>query len=479
VLTYPVPPAENWTGAEGAPRSGGSLANKYLRDPIHGSISFDKEREKLVIDLINTREFQRLRRIRQLGALFLTFHGAEHTRFTHSLGVAFMAKRIFDSLLAASQIPQKGRALERTRLVAIAAALLHDVGHGPFSHLYEKVFNDRKHEEWTRLIIGHARGEAGRLLRRAGLAEEILAVYARAYRPTFVSDIVSSQLDADRLDYLLRDSFMTGVAYGRYDLDWILTNLRLARRGREGGKEGDLRLAINGTKGYHAAEQFVIGRYLMYQQVYYHKTSRAAEQMIRTALQRLVDAHTETGRLPDPCPESIGRLVVTRGNLSVEDFLRLDDWLFLSAFQEWSLQPPGRVDPVLRDLCDRITRRRLFKTVRLVTETRHKAFGQAIEELSGLFRRKGLDPRYYLLEDDATDLPYRDLAYSDRMGTAPEDIGLAVRGRIIGYMSERSVSPLIDSIRNEPRKLQRLCFPESMRSIVERRLKPFIASERQ
>src|SRR5881296_63428 len=241
------------------------MADKYFRDPIHKSISFDKEREKLVIDLINTREFQRLRRIRQLGALFLTFHGAEHTRFTHSLGVAYMAKRIFDSLVAASQIPQKGRALERTRLVAIAAALLHDLGHGPFTHLYEKVFNDRKHEEWTRLIIHNTRGETGRLLRRAGMVEDVLAVYDRAYTPPFVSDIVSSQLDADRLDYLLRDSFMTGVAYGRYDLDWILTNLRLARRGREsservrskgtgrgaaastgGGRDNDLRLAING-----------------------------------------------------------------------------------------------------------------------------------------------------------------------------------------------------------------------------------------
>src|SRR5262245_23277275 len=242
--------------------------------------------------------------------------------------------------------------------------------------------------------------------------------------------------------------------------------------------DGDLRLTINGTKGYHAAEQFVIGRYLMYQQVYYHKTSRAAEQMIRTALQRLVDAHAETGRLPDPCPAPIGRLVETRGSLPVEDFLRLDDWLFLSAFQEWSLAPEHRVDPVLRDLCDRITRRRLFKTVRLTPGARPKAFGQALEELSDLFRARGLDPRYYLLEDDASDLPYRDLAYSDRMGTAPEDIGLAARGRIVGYMSERSVSPLIDSIRNEPRKLQRLCFPGSMRAVVERRLKPFIASER-
>ncbi|HEU4403041.1 MAG TPA: HD domain-containing protein [Candidatus Polarisedimenticolia bacterium] len=451
------------------------MADKYLRDPIHGSISFDKEREKLIIDLINTREFQRLRRIRQLGALFLTFHGAEHTRFTHSVGVAFLAKRIFDALTTTGQLPLRGRAAERVRLVSIAAALLHDIGHGPFSHLYEKVFDDRRHEEWTRLIVRSGRGEVGRLLRKHGLGEEILAVYDHTYRHAFVSDIVSSQLDADRLDYLLRDSFMTGVAYGRYDLEWILANLRLARRKRDGG----LRLAINATKGYHAAEQFVIGRYLMYAQVYYHKTSRAAEQMIRTAMQRLVDAHRDDGSLPDPCPAPIRRLVETRGNLPVEDFLRLDDWLFLSAFQEWSLAPSGAVDPVLRDLCDRITRRRLFKTVRVTGDTKHKAFGQAIEELTGLFRKKGYDPRYYFLEDDATDLPYRDLVYSDKMGTAPEDIGLADRGAIVGYMSDRAVSPLIDSIRNEPRKLQRLCFPVEMRAVVERRLRPFILHERQ
>ena len=453
------------------------MAEKFLRDPVHGSISFDKNREKLILDLIDTREFQRLRRIRQLGALHLTFHGAEHTRFTHSVGAAYMAKRIFDSLAAAGQIPQKGKAAERVRLVAVAAALLHDVGHGPFSHLYEKVFNDRRHEEWTRLVIRSPRGEVGRLLRRAGLAEDVLAVYGRTYRPSYVSDIVSSQLDADRLDYLLRDSFMTGVAYGRYDLDWILTNLRLARHGKERGAE--LRLAINGTKGYHAAEQFVIGRYLMYQQVYYHKTSRAAEQMIRTALQRLVDAHTETRRFPDPCPAPIRRLIETRGDLAVEDYLRLNDWLFLSAFEEWSEAPEGSVDPVLRDLCGRIVNRRLFKTVRVTADTRHKAFSQALEGLMEVFRRRGHDPRYYLLEDDATDLPYRDLAYSDRMGTAPEDIGLAINGRIAGYMSERTVSPLIDSIRNEPRKLQRLCFPESMRAEVERRLRAFIQRERQ
>ncbi|HEX9427346.1 MAG TPA: HD domain-containing protein [Candidatus Polarisedimenticolia bacterium] len=451
------------------------MADKYLRDPIHGSISFDKDHEKLILDLIDTREFQRLRRIRQLGALFLTFHGAEHTRFTHSLGAAFMAKRVFDALRAGGQIPGRGAGVARTRLVSIAAALLHDIGHGPFSHLYEKVFNDRRHEEWTRLIVRNQRGEVGRLLKRAGLADEIVAVYDRTYRHTYVSDIVSSQLDADRFDYLLRDSFMTGVAYGRYDLEWILTNLRLARR------RGDrsLRLAINAAKGYHAAEQFVIGRYLMYQQVYYHKTSRAAEQMIRTALQRLVDAEKESGSLPEPCPAPIRRLVETRGDLSVEDYLRLDDWLFLSAFQEWAQAPAGAVDPILKDLCERITRRRLFKTVRVAADAKPRPFGQAIEELTGQFRKRGYDPRYYLLEDDASDLPYRDLVYSDKMGTAPEDIGLAARGTIVGYMSDRAVSPLIDSIRNEPRKLQRLCFPAEMRGAVERRLKPFITHERQ
>ena len=451
------------------------MPEKYLRDPVHGSIGFDKVRERLVVDLVNTREFQRLRRIRQLGALYLTFHGAEHTRFTHSVGVAWMAKRMFDALDRNGQLSFRPKAKERARLVAIVAALLHDLGHGPFSHLYERVFNDRRHEEWTSLVIRQKGGEVARLLRRAGMTDEVIRVYERAYRPAFVSDLVSSQLDADRLDYLLRDSLMTGVAYGQYDLEWILINLRLARRGRD----GDLRLALNAAKGYHAAEQFVIARYLMYQQVYYHKTARAAEQMIRTALQRLVDASREGGRVPEPCPEPIRRLIATGGDLPVEDYLRLDDWLFLSAFQEWAAAPAGRIDAILRDLCDRITRRKLFKTVRLGPDTRHRAWGQALQGLQGVFRERGYDPRYYLLEDDATDLPYRDLAYSDRMGRAPEDIGLSRHGTIAGYMSERSISPLIDSIRNEPRQIHRLCFPGEMRTIVEKRLRPFISSERQ
>jgi HD superfamily phosphohydrolase len=451
------------------------MPEKYLRDPVHGSIGFDRVRERLVVDLVNTREFQRLRRIRQLGALFLTFHGAEHTRFTHSVGVAWMAKRMFDALDRNGQLSFRPKAKERTRLVAIVAALLHDLGHGPFSHLYERVFNDRRHEEWTRLVIRQKGGEVARLLRRAGMTDEVLEVYGREYRPAFVSDLVSSQLDADRLDYLLRDSLMTGVAYGQYDLEWILINLRLARRGRD----GDLRLALNAAKGYHAAEQFVIARYLMYQQVYYHKTARAAEQMIRTALQRLVDASRDGGRVPEPCPVPIRRLIETGGDLPVEDYLRLDDWLFLSAFQEWAAAPAGRIDPILRDLCDRISRRRLFKTVRLGPDTRQRAWGQALQGLQAVFRERRLDPRYYLLEDDATDLPYRDVAYSDRLGRAPEDIGLSKHGTIAGYMSERSVSPLIDSIRNEPRQIHRLCFPEEMRTIVEKRLRPFISSERQ
>ena len=96
-----------------------------------------------------------------------------------------------------------------------------------------------------------------------------------------------------------------------------------------------------------------------------------------------------------------------------------------------------------------------------------------------MFRARRLDPRYYLLEDDATDLPYRDVAYSDRLGRAPEDIGLSRGGIIAGYMSERTISPLIDSIRNEPRQIHRLCFPGELRAVVEKRLRPFISSERQ
>ena len=194
------------------------MSDRVYRDPIHGSIAFDWRRESFVIELIDTQEFQRLRRIRQLGAAHLVFQGAEHSRFCHSLGVAFLAKRIFDRLAQDPYCPA-GLELEEVRKVVLAAALLHDVGHGPFSHLFEKTFSLKHHETWGAEIIDNSDTQIHRVLEKYGLVDSVKGIFQKTYQPRFARDIISSQFDADRLDYLLRDSHMTGVAYGRYLAD--------------------------------------------------------------------------------------------------------------------------------------------------------------------------------------------------------------------------------------------------------------------
>jgi HD superfamily phosphohydrolase len=252
---------------------------------VHGSISFDFQDEGYVIELIDTPEFQRLRRIRQLGAAFLVFHGAEHSRFSHSLGVAHLAGRMFTGLTQDPSFPKDLDQADLKRTVTVGA-LLHDIGHGPFSHLFERVFHHRNHEQWGLEVITDPSTRVNAVLQKHGLIDSVKKVFDKSFKPRFCWDIISSQLDADRLDYLLRDSYMTGVAYGRYDLDWLLGVIELARIPTNGK---DLGLAINRKKGFHAAEQFVIGRHLMYQQVYFHKTIRAAERMVKLVFERLAE----------------------------------------------------------------------------------------------------------------------------------------------------------------------------------------------
>jgi hypothetical protein len=170
-------------------------------------------------------------------------------------------------------------------------------------------------------------------------------IFQKTYQPRFARDIISSQLDADRLDYLLRDSYMTGVAYGRYDLDWLLEVIELGRIPTNGGGLG---LAVNRKKGFHAAEQFVVGRYLMYQQVYFHKTIRAAERMIKLIFERLVE-NAAKGVLPKFCPESMSRLLKAGSEpMSLQNYLKLDDEFMLACFGIWAEDESE--DEIVRDL---------------------------------------------------------------------------------------------------------------------------------
>lgn len=199
---------------------------KVFRDPVHNYVHV---KYQVILDLINTSEFQRLRRIHQLGTTSLIFHGAEHTRFAHSLGVYEIARRIIESFEEnfPSKIPGDGLWDDSEKLLTLCAALLHDIGHGAYSHTFEHIFGT-DHEQITRDIITSDTTEINHVLEKVGpdFPEKVASVINKTYPNKQVVEMISSQLDADRMDYLLRDAYNTGVKYGTFDLSRILEVMR-------------------------------------------------------------------------------------------------------------------------------------------------------------------------------------------------------------------------------------------------------------
>jgi HD superfamily phosphohydrolase len=265
---------------------------KRLRDPVHGLIVFDENKpiDLLAWTLIDTPEFQRLRRIRQLGVSEFTFPGAVHTRFAHSIGVFHTARTLVEIL--DREMKRNRQAFDEPMAeVALIAALLHDLGHGPFSHTFEGVQESRgvrkRHETWTADIIRNPNGKVRALLEahRANFTEEVAALLEKEDPEHIYHAIVSSSFDADRLDYLRRDKLMTGTGAGGIDFDWLVENVRVAEieidAPDEGGSEPRRVPTFCLTaKALPAAEQFLLARYTLQQQVYFHKATRCVEHMI-------------------------------------------------------------------------------------------------------------------------------------------------------------------------------------------------------
>ncbi|MBO9604409.1 MAG: HD domain-containing protein [Paenibacillaceae bacterium] len=349
---------------------------KVFKDPVHKYIYVQEE---TVWELINSREFQRLRRIRQLGTSFLTFHGAEHSRFSHSLGVYEIVRRII------SQFERNGYPdwPQEERLLCLCAALLHDIGHGPFSHSIEQAFA-MHHEDWScRLVLGDT--EVNAILRRVGddFPARVAGVIAKTYDKPIAISLVSSQLDADRMDYLLRDAYFTGVNYGTFDLERILRVVR-PYRGQIVVKES----------GMHAVEDYLMSRYQMYWQVYFHPVTRSAEILLHKILIRARTLHEEGysfGFLLEP----LARLFESR--LTVDDYVQLDEAFMQTAFMQWTREKDG----ILADLCARFMFRRLFKYATFDEED-----ADQLHEVRGALADMGLDPDYYMEIDFPTDLPY-------------------------------------------------------------------------
>lgn len=229
---------------------------KIVNDPVHGFIGIPFS---LSFDIIEHPFFQRLRHIRQLGLTFLVYPGANHTRFQHALGAMHLMSLALDILRA------KGHHIsEEETQAAIAAILLHDIGHGPFSHSLEyKIIPEMGHEEVGEYLINHLRKEFGERLDMA------ISILEGSYPKKFLHQLISSQLDVDRMDYLRRDSFFTGVTEGAIGSDRIIKMLNVV----------DDNLVVE-AKGIYSVEKFLIARRLMYWQVYLHKTVVAAEQLL-------------------------------------------------------------------------------------------------------------------------------------------------------------------------------------------------------
>lgn len=374
-----------------------------LRDPVHGLVSFEAAEESIVPALLEARELQRLRRVRQTGLASLAYPGADHTRFAHAIGSACVMTRLVRRLRGIHDaLPYWQRLTTERARDALAAALLHDVGHGPFSHLFEQVLPQaRRHESWTREIVLDSSTDVSRILRRfdAGLPERVADLVEGKHELTFLAKAVSGTFDVDRCDYLLRDAHATGVSYGSFDLDWLLRSLRFGVS-NDGAAPP---LAIDGAKGIPAIESFLLARLFMFQQVYFHKTERASEWMLSRILERVGQLAQDGVRLA-ATPRAITEIALN-GNTSLGEYLRLDDatlWVALASWRESS-------DPILADLCQRFDARKLFKTYELFGEQATPAARlRALEVARDIARQAGLEPEIYVGLDAASTVAFDD-----------------------------------------------------------------------
>ena len=318
------------------------MSTRTYHDPLHHGISLDTDQpaEAMVLALVDSAPFQRLRRIRQLGPAFLTFHGAESSRFTHSLGVFAIARRAMGRLL------ELDPSLDSEKGVLYAAALLHDLGHAPLSHTGEEMFGTH-HEQWSaRIIRDHPQIRTPLESFATGTAEAVANLLEHGHsKRGVIKALVSSQLDCDRLDYLLRDSYSTGARYGQLDLERILAAITLAPDGE---------MALH-PKCLMAVEHYLVVRNLMYRSVYNHRLNVVCnwllEQLIRQARRlgpdRIWADTTMRHWLWDP------------SELDLDRYLANDDIRTGYHLQRWRDEAP---EP-LAELCDRFLNRRLLKAL--------------------------------------------------------------------------------------------------------------------
>jgi HD superfamily phosphohydrolase len=418
-------------------KRGINLSERIYRDSVHNIIRVDTDTPQggLIARLIDSAEFQRLRRVRQLGLAHFAYQAAEHSRFTHSLGAYHLASRILERLSAKYSIA------EDEYTAVLVAALLHDVGHGAFSHVIEPVLNFH-HEDYTIETVLSPETECGRILadHSPSLSRNVAAIIDGSFRPTALAQLVSSQLDVDRMDYLLRDSLMTGAKYGLFDIEWIIKSIEI--------NVADDHIYVSAA-GMSAVEDYLQARHYMFRQVYFHRTLRAAESVLHSLLRRallLFSSGEPIWHLPGTALETI-----LKGEaLELREHLSLDDSDFIFAIKQWRSSP----DRILSDLCGRFIDRRLFKAFDMDMPEADRAI--FVEEARNVVKARGFDPAYYFVEDKAGDVEHyfypspagnpQNLIYVEDGFSRPKireisEVSAAVRGLQKGYRIHRVAFP--------------------------------------
>lgn len=420
------------------------MSERIYRDAVHNIIRLrtDTDEGGLIAALVDSPEFQRLRRIRQLGLAHFAYQAAEHSRFAHSLGAFHLASRTLAKLRLDHDIAESDQTAVRV------AALLHDTGHGPFSHVIEPVLNFH-HEDFTVETVLSADTGVGQLLKdyAADLPNQVAAIIRGTFRPMALAQLVSSQLDVDRMDYLLRDSLMTGVKYGVYDLEWIIKSLEI--------NEAADQLYVS-ARGIYAVEDYLQARYYMFRQVYFHRTLRAAESVLHSIIRRALALYSEGGDVWHQSG-SVFEKILRGEKLELTEHLSLDDTDILYHVKQWQRSS----DQALSDLSRRFLDRRLFKAFDLdMPPDQAEIF---VEQARATVNEAGFDPDYYFIEDKAGDVPHyfyttdatkpKDQIYVEEGFSQPKireisEVSAAVRGLQKGY------------------RIHRVCFPGEVKKAV-------------
>lgn len=349
--------------------------NEGFFDPVHGFINVEYQ---VIYDLIHSKEVQRLKQVKQLGGTMQVFPTAEHSRFTHSLGTYEMARQVIELSSSVSEYLSS-----EEKVTVLCAALLHDLGHGPFSHAFEMV-NLIHHEKYTlQLILEDS--EVNRILKTVSedFPSKVASVINHTHENKVLTQIVSSQIDADRMDYLSRDSYFTGTKYGFVEYKRIIRAMKVI----------DGKICFK-ESGLSSIENFFVGRYHMYKQVYYHRRSLSYELIIVGMLRRFIDLYNEGYLFKNSYYDLIP--LTKNKMLTNKEYVELDDHLIFSSAKSFIKED----DEVLKDLATRLIDNIPFSATFVDNEEdKQKIYDKLLE--------KGFDPRYYFFTNKASQIIYK------------------------------------------------------------------------